>query len=90
MAVNKSAAASSITSILYVIGGHISLVLSIYALPILVGLMAFLGGSVATRTLAERIQFKALLIFTVLTGRVLLITTSKFTVAAVGLSPLSN
>jgi hypothetical protein len=55
MAVNKSAAASSITSILYVIGGHISLVLSIYAVPVLVVLMAFFSGSVATRTLAERL-----------------------------------
>jgi hypothetical protein len=89
-AVDKSTAASSITSTLYVVGGHVALVLSLYALPVLVVLMAFFRGSVATRDLAERVQFKALLIFTVLTGCVLLITTSKFTVAAVGLSPFEQ
>ena len=90
MAVSKSTAASSIASLLYVAGGHIALVLSLYALPVVVVVMAFFRGSVATRTLAERVRFKALLIFTVLTGCVLLITTSKFTVAAVGLSPFEQ
>jgi hypothetical protein len=90
MAVNKSTAASSVASILYVIGGHIALVLSLYALPVLVVLMAFFRGSVATHALAERIQYKALLIFTALTGCVLLMTTSKFTVAAVGQSPFEQ
>jgi phosphoglycerol transferase len=89
-AVNKSTAGWPIASILYVIGGHVALVLSLYALPVLVVLMAFFRGSVATRTLAERISFKALLIFTVLTGCVLLITTSKFTVSVVGQSPFEQ
>ena len=89
-AVNKSTAASSIASLLYVAGGHIALVLSLYALPVLVVLMACVNGSVATRSLAERVRLKALLIFTVLTGCVLLITTSKFTVSVVGQSPFEQ
>jgi len=89
-AVNKSTAASSIASLLHVAGGHIALVLSLYALPVLVVLMACVNGSVATRSLAERVRLKALLIFTVLTGCVLLITTSKFTVSVVGQSPFEQ
>jgi phosphoglycerol transferase len=87
MVVNRSTAASSIASILYVIAGHVALVLSLYALPMLVVLMTLCRGVVATGSLPERIQLKALLIFTVLAGFVLLITTSKFTVSVVGLSP---
>jgi phosphoglycerol transferase len=85
--VSKSTAASSIASMLSVIRGHIALVLSLYALPVLVVLVAMWRGSIVTRTLPEQIQFKALLILTVLAGGVLLLTTSKFTVAVAGNSP---
>ncbi len=85
--VNKSSAAWSIAPILSVMGGHVALVLSFYALPALVILMALLRGTVATRDLRERIRLRMLLIFTVSTGCLLLITTSKFTVSVVGLSP---
>jgi len=85
--VNKSSAAWSIAPILYVMGGHVALVLSFYALPALVILMALLRGTVVTRSLSERIKLRMLLIFAVSTGSLLLITTSKFTVSVVGLSP---
>jgi phosphoglycerol transferase len=85
--VNKSSAAWSIAPILSVMGGHVALVLSFYALPALVILMALLRGTVATRDLRERIRLRMLLIFVVSTGCLLLITTSKFTVSVVGLSP---
>ncbi len=85
--VSKSSAAWSIAPIISVMGGHIALVLSLYALPVLVALMALLRGTVATRTLSERIKLRMLLIFAVSTGCLLLITTSKFTVSVVGLSP---
>jgi phosphoglycerol transferase len=85
--VTKSSAAWSITPIFYVMGGHVALVLSLYAFPILVVAIAFLRGSVVTSTLAERIKLKMVLIFTVSTGCLLLITTSKFTVSVVGSSP---
>jgi len=85
--VNKSSAAWSIAPILSVMGGHVALVLSFYAVPALVILMALLRGTVATRDLRERIRLRMLLIFVVSTGCLLLITTSKFTVSVVGLSP---
>jgi len=85
--VNKSSAAWSIAPILSVMGGHVALVLSFYALPVLVILMALLHGTVETRDLSERIQLRMLLIFVVSTGCLLLITTSKFTVSVVGLGP---
>jgi phosphoglycerol transferase len=85
--VSKSSAAWSIAPILSVMGGHVALVLSLYALPVLVVLMALLRGTVATRSLSERIKLRMLLIFAVSTGCLLLITTSKFTVSVVGLSP---
>ena len=85
--VSKSSAAWSISPILYVMGGHVALVLSLYAFPVLVVATAFLRGSVVTSTLAARIKLKMLLIFTVSSGCLLLITTSKFTVSVVGASP---
>jgi phosphoglycerol transferase len=85
--VNKSSATSAIGPIFYVMAGHIALVLSLYALPVLVVTMALWGGSMATQTLAERIRLRMLLIFTISTGCLLLITTSKFTLSVVGLSP---
>jgi len=85
--VSKSSAGWSMAPIFYVMGGHIALVLSLYAFPVLVVAMAFLRGSIATSTVAERIELKMLLIFTVATGCLLLITTSKFTVSVVGSSP---
>ena len=85
--VSKSSATWSIAPILSVMGGHVALVLSFYAVPVLVILMALFGGTVATRTQSERVQLRMLLIFTVSTGCLLLITTSKFTVSVVGLSP---
>ena len=85
--VTKSSAAWSIAPIFYVMAGHIALVLSLYAFPVLVVAMDFLRGSVVTSTLAERVKLKMLLIFTVSTGCLLLITTSKFTVSVVGSSP---
>ena len=84
---SKSSAASSVASILYVIRGHMALVLSLYALPVLVVMIAIGRGPVTTRTLLERIRLQALLTFTVLAGIVLLITTSKFTVSVAGSSP---
>jgi phosphoglycerol transferase len=85
--VSKSSAAWEIGPILSVMGGHVALVLSFYAVPVLVILMALFGGTVATHTRAERIQLRMLLIFVVSTGCLLLITTSKFTVSVAGLSP---
>ena len=88
--VERSTAASSIGSMFYVICGHLAMVLSLYALPALVVVIALCPGAVLTSTLAERIRLKMLLIFTVLTSCVLLITTSKFTVSVVGRSPFEQ
>ncbi len=85
--VNKSSTAWSIGPILFVMAGHAALVLSLYALPVLVLLLALWRRSGASYPLAERIKLKMLLIFTVSSGCFLLVTTSLFTVSVVGLSP---